>query len=211
MMQNNIAAMTGQLAHPLTVDHEIMGEAFYTSTLIVKRLSGAFDSIPVTVPGKLFDTIKPETFQRLVTVTGSIRSYIRTQPDGSGNHNLTLFASSVEPALEEFETQNEVTLTGSICKAPTFRFTPFGREISDTMLAVNRGFGKGDYIPLVVWGRNAKWTSRLRVGDTVTVRGRLQSRDYEKLQDDGSYQRRTVNELSVFSIEHVPAEVRASV
>ena len=211
MQKNNYAAFTGQLTGPLMADHVILGETFYTGIMRVMRLSGTFDSLKVTVPGKLLEAIDHEVIKHRVTMAGEIRSYIRAMPDGTGNHHLTLFVNNIEPALEEFETQNEVSLTGTICKQPTYRFTPFGREISDAMLAVTRGFGKIDYIPIVTWGRNAKWTSKLNVGDYVTVHGRLQSREYEKLLDDGTTLRRTVQELSVQTIASVPAEMKVSV
>lgn len=199
--ENNIITATGMLG-ALHHDHTIMGEDFFIGTLYVKRLSGAVDEIPVTVPGKLL--VMPGAYAFPVMVSGQVRSYNKII-DGVSRLAITLFAQHIDPALGD-ETQNSVSLIGTICKRPVYRVTPFGREICDLTLAVNRGFGKSDYIPCIVWGRNGEWASRLSVGQHVAVKGRLQSRQYIKVLEDGTAQNRTAYELSVFTIDRVQEE-----
>ena len=210
MMQSyNTAIITGHLEGELTVDHTILGESFYTGTVAVRRTSGAVDSIPVTVPGRLLESLELNIFDGNVTVTGQMRSYNKTV-DGAGRLILTLFAQNIEPSDGD-DTMNQINLVGTLCKLPNYRVTPFGREICDMMLAVNRGFGKSDYIPCIVWGRNSVWASKLVPGDRITISGRMQSRLYEKLHEDGSIETRTAYELSVFQIERCPVEMMASI
>lgn len=204
--ESNITTATGVLGE-LTLDHVILGEDFYTGILSVKRLSGAIDEVPVTIPGKL---ATPAETNVCITITGQLRSYNRVI-DGTNRLIVTLFAQHIQPAQRGEDTQNRVTLTGTLCKQPIYRTTPFGREICDIMLAVNRGFGKSDYIPCIVWGRNGLWTSHLNIGQRVSISGRFQSRKYSKLLDSGEYEERTACEVSVFGIECAPPEMKVSV
>jgi len=204
--ENNTTTATGALGE-LVYDHTILGEEFFTSTLSVKRLSGAIDEIPVTIPGKLAATADLAVN---VTITGQLRSYNKLI-DGTNRLIVTLFAQQIEPATRGDDTQNSVRLTGTLCKQPLYRLTPFGREICDMMVAVNRGFGKSDYIPCITWGRNGQWASHLDVGQRVSIKGRLQSRQYNKLLDSGEYELRTAYEVSAFNIECAEPEMKVSV
>ena len=197
---NNRIIAVGRLEGELELSHEVMNEPFYTGTLSVKRLSGAVDRLPVTIPGKLMGLLPPEDDQLLMT--GQVRSYNKVI-DGAGRLMVTLFVQSIALSPDN-ETLNKVSLTGALCKPPIYRSTPFGREICDMMLAVNRAFGKSDYIPCIAWGRNAQYASRFSVGDRVRLTGRLQSREYQKLLESGEYLLRNAYEVSCFTLE--PAE-----
>ena len=135
---------------------------------------------------------------QMLTISGQVRSYNKVV-DGAGRLMVTLFAQNIAEAQEN-DTLNRVTLTGALCKAPIYRSTPFGREICDMMLAVNRAFGKSDYIPCIAWGRNAQYAARFGVGDRISLTGRLQSREYQKLLESGEYMTRNAYEgLGVYA------------
>lgn len=188
----------GKLESAPVLSHEVMNEAFYTGTLLVKRLSGTIDRLPITLPGKLIaDTHLP--LDSLLLVSGQVRSYNKVI-DGTGRLMVTMFVQSVS-ITNDNETLNRVELTGALCKPPIYRSTPFGREICDMMLAVNRAFGKSDYIPCIAWGRNAQYASRFEVGDRIRLSGRLQSREYQKLLDNGEYIVRNAFEVSAFTLD----------
>lgn len=195
---NNRMVAAGRLDGPLELSHEVMNEPFYAGTLLVKRLSGAIDRLPVTIPGKLLsgEEWPPET---LLQMQGQVRSYNK-MVEGAGRLMVTLFAQHIGVGAEN-DTLNRVELSGALCKPPVYRSTPFGREICDLMLAVNRAFGKSDYIPCIAWGRNAQFASRFHVGDRVRVTGRLQSREYQKLLENGEYITRNAFEVSCFTLE----------
>lgn len=195
---NNRMIAVGTLAGTPERSHEVMNEPFYSAMLNVKRLSGTVDSIPLTIPGKLL--AEDQSLEgKLLLVQGQVRSYNKIV-EGSGRLMVTLFAQSVAPTQDN-ETLNRVELTGALCKPPVYRSTPFGREICDMMLAVNRAFGKSDYIPCIAWGRNAQYASRFRVGDRIRVTGRLQSREYQKLLESGEYITRNAFEVSAFTLD----------
>ena len=179
---NNRIVAAGRLEESLTISHEVMNEPFYAGTLLVKRLSGAVDRLPVTIPGKLL-AVSEVDYNKLMLMSGQVRSYNKVV-DGSGRLMVTLFVQSMAETAEN-DTMNKVTLTGVLCKPPIYRSTPFGREICDMMLAVNRAFGKSDYIPCIAWGRNAQYAARFGVGDHIRLSGRLQSREYQKLLENG--------------------------
>jgi single-stranded DNA-binding protein len=195
---NNRIVTVGRLEGALTLSHEVMNEPFYMGTLLVKRLSGAMDKLPLTVPGKLMVGGELE-YDGLLMIQGQVRSYNKVV-DGAGRLMVTLFAQSIAPA-EDNDTLNKVTIAGALCRPPVYRSTPFGREICDMMLAVNRAFGKSDYIPCIAWGRNAQYASRFNVGDRVRLTGRLQSREYQKLLENGEYMMRMAYEVSAFTLE----------
>ncbi len=199
---NNRIVAVGRLEGGLELSHEVMNEPFYTGTLLVKRLSGAVDRLPVTIPGKLMALLPQEETQLLMS--GQVRSYNKVV-EGAGRLMVTLFAQGITPSPDN-ETLNKVSLTGSLCKPPVYRSTPFGREICDMMLAVNRAFGKSDYIPCIAWGRNAQYASRFGVGDRVRLTGRLQSREYQKLLESGEYLSRNAYEVSCFTLEAADGE-----
>ena len=194
---NNRIVAVGRLDGELVLSHEVMNEPFYTGTLAVKRLSGAVDRLPVTIPGKLMGLLPAESCQLLMT--GQVRSYNQVIA-GAGRLMVTLFVQSIALSPDN-DTLNKVSLMGALCKPPIYRSTPFGREICDMMLAVNRAFGKSDYIPCIAWGRNAQYASRFNVGDRVRLTGRLQSREYQKLLDSGEYMLRNAYEVSCFTLE----------
>jgi len=195
---NNRMIAAGRLEGALELSHEVMNEPFYTGTLAVKRLSGAIDRLPVTIPGKLMGCL-PEDRSALLLVSGQVRSYNKVV-DGAGRLMVTLFVQSIGEGGQG-DTLNRAEITGALCKKPVYRSTPFGREICDMMLAVNRAFGKSDYIPCIAWGRNAQYAARFDVGDRVTLTGRLQSREYQKLLDNGEYMVRCAYEVSAFTLE----------
>ncbi len=199
---NNRIVAVGRLEGDLELSHEVMNEPFYTGTLLVKRLSGAVDRLPVTIPGKLLGML-PERETQLI-LTGQVRSYNKVV-EGAGRLMVTLFTQSIAPSPDN-DTLNKVSLTGALCKPPIYRSTPFGREICDMMLAVNRAFGKSDYIPCIAWGRNAQYASRFAVGDRVRLTGRLQSREYQKLLENGEYLSRNAYEVSCFTLEAADGE-----
>ena len=200
---NNRIVAVGRLDGALELSHEVMNEPFYTGTLLVRRLSGAVDRLPVTIPGKLMGML-PEDRSRQLMLTGQVRSYNKVV-EGAGRLMVTLFAQSISESPDN-DTLNKVTLTGALCKPPIYRSTPFGREICDMMLAVNRAFGKSDYIPCIAWGRNAQYASRFNVGDRVRLTGRLQSREYQKQLGSGEYLLRNAYEVSSFTLEPADAE-----
>ncbi len=178
----NQLSLTGVIMENPQFDHEVFGEAFFRTVLSVPRLSGAFDLLPLTISERLMG----EDFQQGATVAIG----------GAGRLLLTAFAQHLRPVDEE-ENPNTVFLSGALCKPPSFRTTPFGREIADLMLAVNRSYGKSDYIPCIAWGRTARFASGLNVGDHVQLQGRFQSRVYQKQLPDGTVQERTAYEVSV--------------
>ena len=200
---NNRMMAAGRLEGRPELSHEVMNEPFYTATLLVKRLSGTVDRLPVTLPGKLLTDDLMEG-EQLLLMQGQVRSYNKVV-EGAGRLMVTLFAQSIAPSPDN-DTLNKVSLTGALCKPPIYRSTPFGREICDMMLAVNRAFGKSDYIPCIAWGRNAQYASRFGVGDRVRLTGRLQSREYQKLLESGEYLSRNAYEVSCFTLEAADGE-----
>lgn len=191
--ENNQLTLCGVIESAPVMDHEVFGEHFYRMDLRVPRLSGAQDVLPVTVSERLMNSqIAPGV---RVTVQGQLRSYNKVM-GGAGRLLLTAFAQRLL-APDDEENPNLIHLSGAICKPPAFRTTPFGREISDLMLAVNRAFGKSDYIPCIAWGRTARYASQLRVGDHLEVQGRFQSREYQKQMPDGTVMNRMAYEVSI--------------
>ena len=195
---NNRMVAAGRLENAPMLSHEVMHEPFYAGTLLIKRLSGAVDRIPVTIPGKLLPP-EGDPSGKLMLFQGQVRSYNKVV-DGAGRLMVTLFVQSMYETSEN-ETLNKVSLTGALCKPPIYRSTPFGREICDMMLAVNRAFGKSDYIPCIAWGRNAQYAARFHVGDQLRLTGRLQSREYQKLLENGEYLTRNAYEVSAFTLD----------
>lgn len=206
-LDNNHITLVGKVTSEKKLSHEIYGEKFYVFNLSVPRLSGNYDSIPITISERLI-TEEGLPLESKMTVTGQFRSY--NSYEGEKNRLvLTVFAKSVEfledqeadiPVGKDFIT-NEVVLDGYICRKPIYRKTPFGREIADVLLAVNRSYNKSDYIPCIAWGRNAKFCDTVAVGTEIKVVGRVQSRQYEKKHDDGTVEIRVAYEVSVGSLE----------
>ena len=220
-MENVINALhlSGTVIGTPEVGHEAFGEKFYYLTLGVPRLSGAQDQLPITLSERLLDGAMLKSGDRLA-IEGQVRSYNKII-EGAGRLLITAFAQRiVEP--DEKENPNQIQLTGTLCKAPAYRTTPFGREIADMMLAVNRAYGKSDYIPRITWGRSARFAAKLSVGDKISLTGRLQSRAYQKQMPDGNVLEKTAYEVSVGHLElleddaqtdmpmHADAEMRYS-
>lgn len=199
-MENVINALhlSGTIIGTPEVGHEAFGEKFYYLTLGVPRLSGAQDQLPVTLSERLLDGNELAEGMQLA-IEGQVRSYNKII-DGAGRLLITAFAQRiVDP--DERENPNQIQLTGTLCKAPAYRTTPFGREIADMMLAVNRAYGKSDYIPCITWGRSARFAAKLSVGDRIMLTGRLQSRAYQKQMPDGNVIEKTAYEVSVGHLE----------
>ncbi len=191
---NNVT-VAGKLKS-LEISHRIYGEAFYTFFLECGRLSENTDVLPVTVSERLL-VRHPLCEGAPVGVTGQLRSYNKLV-DGKVRLYLTIFARELTDCDGP---QNEISLTGFVCKPPVYRVTPFGREITDILIAVNRAYNKSDYIPCIVWGRNARYASGFVVGDKISATGRVQSRQYDKQLDDGSHTLRTAYEVSVARLQ----------
>ena len=206
---NNHLILVGKVTSDKKFSHEIYGEKFYIFNLSVPRLSGNADIIPITISERLLELEDLEMNKKII-VEGQFRSYNSYENDRN-RLVLTVFAKEVkfvENQEEEIEVSkdfisNEVILNGFICKKPIYRQTPFGREISDILLAVNRAYNKSDYIPCIAWGRNARFCENIPVGTEVKIIGRVQSRTYEKKYDDGRVENKVAYEVSVASLEVV--------
>jgi len=192
----NSITIRGQLLALPEFSHENHGRHFFRFTLEVPRLSGAVDLLPVVAAETLIQQIDP-CGGEMLTVTGQVRSH-NQRSDGIRHLMIFVFASSI--IAEDGEPINEVMVEGPLCKEPTFRRTPLGREICDAMLAVPRAFRRADYLPCILWGRTAQEISACHTRDCIRVNGRLQSRIYTKLTEDGP-QERTAYEISALSAE----------
>lgn len=195
----NSAIITGKICEAPVFTHSIFGEAFYSFKIEVPRLSDYNDILPVTASERLLT--EGIAMNTNVTIVGQIRSYNK-MIEGANRLVLTVFARDMILDPEGTpENPNQVVLNGCICKEPIYRMTPFEREISDLLVAVNRAYNKSDYIPCIAWGRNARYAKTLKIGQQLRITGRMQSRQYEKLQPDGSKLVKTAYEVSVSSLE----------
>ena len=199
--ENNYLVLIGKIISDKTFSHEIYGESFYVFNLEVPRLSGNEDIIPITISERLIANFDL-TIGRKVVIEGQFRSY-NSYENEKNRLVLTVFAKDIIDYKEEQEenVSNEVVLNGYVCKKPIYRKTPFGREISDILLAVNRAYNKSDSIPCIAWGRNARFCENMEVGTEVKVVGRVQSRTYEKKFEDGRIEQRVAYEVSIGSLE----------
>ena len=200
---NNTVTVLGTISCPLELNHEFYGEKFYKFMLSIRRLSDNSDTIPITISERLI-TLNNLKVGTLIKIIGQFRSYNNIQ----GENNkliLTVFAREVEILDEssKFYNPNQIFLDGFLCKAPIYRVTPFGREISDLILAVNRQYNRSDYIPCIAWGRNARYCEQLQVGDRIKLWGRIQSRNYQKKNQDGTTLSKTAYEVSISKMELV--------
>ena len=204
--ENNYLVLIGKIISDKTFSHEIYGESFYVFNLEVPRLSGNEDIIPITISERLIANFDL-TIGRKVVIEGQFRSY-NSYENEKNRLVLTVFAKDIIDYKEEQEenVSNEVVLNGYVCKKPIYRKTPFGREISDILLAVNRAYNKSDYIPCIAWGRNARFCENMEVGTEVKVVGRVQSRTYEKKFEDGRTEQRVAYEVSIGSLEVINKE-----
>lgn len=205
--ENNQLLLVGKVTSDKRLSHEIYGEKFYIFDLNVPRLSGNADNIPITISERLL-LEEDLSIGKNVIIEGQFRSYNSYEKERN-RLVLTVFAKEIkfaENQEEEFKpskenTSNEVILNGFICKKPIYRKTPFGREIADILLAVNRAYNKSDYIPCIAWGRNARFCENIPVGTEVRIIGRVQSRQYEKKYEDGTSEIKIAYEVSVASLE----------
>ena len=191
----------GEVASAFTYSHEVFGEGFYMTDVLVKRLSSSEDRIPLMISERLIDVSKDYTGE-FIMVSGEFRSYTRHE-EQRNRLVLSVFVREVEFIEEELDgaKTNHILLEGYICKKPIYRKTPLGREIADLLLAVNRPYGKSDYIPCICWGRNARFASGFAVGEHVQILGRIQSRDYVKKLSEEETETRTAYEVSVSKLE----------
>ena len=205
--ENNHLVLRGKIVSDKSYSHEIYGEKFYVFNLEVIRLSSTVDIIPITISERLLTGLDLEIGKKVV-VEGQFRSYNNYENERN-RLILTVFAkeiNEIEGEDDKEEVTNEVTLVGYVCKKPIYRQTPFGREIADVLLAVNRAYNKSDYIPSIAWGRNARFCQNMEVGTEVKITGRVQSRTYEKKYEDGTTETRVAYEVSIASMEIVNEE-----
>ena len=201
VIENNQVTIMGEIVSRFTFSHEIFGEGFYMVDLKVNRLSESADIIPLMVSERLIDVT--EDYQGYyISVSGQFRSFNRHE-ERKNRLVLSVFAREIEfvEEVEESAKSNMIYLDGYICKAPIYRKTPLGREIADLLLAVNRPYGKSDYIPCICWGRNARFASGFQVGERCEIWGRIQSREYMKKLDEETLEKRVAYEVSVSKLE----------
>lgn len=220
--ENNHVSLTGSVCEEPRFSHEIYGEKYYIVMISVKRLSENDDIIPLTISERFFGEYYPSVGDN-ITVCGQYRSY--NNYSGEGNKLiLTVFVKDIlylcdEDGMDEnsrfdflsdddydefkssFDNPNKIYLNGYICKKPSYRTTPFCREISDILLAVNRSYNKSDYIPCIAWGRNAKYAQTLEVGTHINIKGRIQSRTYQKHISETESVTKTAYEVSISKME----------
>ena len=205
--ENNHLVLRGKIVSDKSYSHEISGEKFYVFNLEVIRLSSTVDIIPITISERLLTGLDLDIGKKVV-VEGQFRSYNNYENERN-RLILTVFAkeiNEIEGEDDKEEVTNEVILVGYVCKKPIYRQTPFGREIADVLLAVNRAYNKSDYIPSIAWGRNARFCQNMEVGTEVKITGRVQSRTYEKKYEDGTTETRVAYEVSIASMEIVSEE-----
>ena len=206
VIENNRVCIIGEIVSEFTFSHEVFGEGFYIANVSVNRLSDMVDVIPLMISERLIDVTKDYRGMK-IEVAGQFRSYNRHEE----KHNrlvLSVFAREVKFVEEDDENVpvNQIFMDGFICKPPVYRKTPLGREIADILLAVNRPYGKSDYIPCICWGRNARFASGFEVGGHVQVWGRIQSREYVKKLSETETEKRVAYEVSVSKVEFIEDE-----
>ena len=206
VFDNNQVTIAGEIMGGFTFSHDVFGEGFYVMDISVGRLSDSNDIIPIMVSERLVDVKKDYTGMYTV-INGQFRSYNRHE-ENRNRLVLSVFAREIE-VLEEPAGEvrpNYIFLDGYVCKPPIYRKTPLGREIADVLLAVNRPYGKSDYIPCICWGRNARFAESFRVGEHIQIWGRIQSREYQKKISETEFEKRIAYEVSVSKLECVSEE-----
>jgi len=203
-LENNVVSIAGKVVANPEFSHEVYGEGFYITYVQVPRLSDTYDNIPVMFSERL---VSPENIYEgvYIIVEGQFRSYNSFNNNSGHKLMLTVFAREIEVNQEEVNVKNpnQISLNGFICRKPMYRTTPFGREIADILLAVNRAYNKSDYIPCIAWGRNARFAGTFEIGDNIRIWGRIQSRAYQKKLPDGQVVDRVAYEVSVSKLEVV--------
>ena len=202
VIENNQVSVSGEIVSGFTFSHEVFGEGFYMVDILVRRLSDSADQIPVMISERLID-VSGDYVGEDIRIGGQFRSYNRHE-EKKNRLVLSVFAREVEVLDGEMENAktNQIFLDGYICKPPVYRKTPLGREIADLLIAVNRPYGKSDYIPCICWGRNARFASGFEVGGHAQIWGRIQSREYVKKLSETESERRIAYEVSVSKLEY---------
>lgn len=201
IFENNQVSIVGRIVSDFQYSHEVYGEGFYIVDVSVNRLSNFVDIIPIMISERIVD-VTQNYEGHLIYVTGQFRSYNRHE-EKKNRLVLSVFARELEFLEEETEDlkSNQIYLDGYVCKEPIYRKTPLGREIADLLIAVNRSYGKSDYIPCICWGRNARFASGFEVGSHVEIWGRIQSREYVKKVGEDETEKRVAYEVSVSKVE----------
>ena len=192
--KNNKVFISGEILTEAEFSHEVYGEGFYEMSVLVKRLSGQGDILPVTISERLIND-KDLKVGATINAFGQFRSYNKLI-DGKSKLMLTVFVREILDA-PGIKNPNSIVLSGYICKPPVYRTTPFNREIADILIAVNRSYNKSDYIPCIAWGRNARFAKNLEVGEKIAISGRIQSREYQKRLDEDEIKIMTAYEVSI--------------
>ncbi len=201
VIENNQVTIMGEIVSDFSYSHEIFGEGFYMVDVRVQRLSDSSDILPLMISERLID-VTADYKGCFVAVNGQFRSYNRHE-ERKNKLVLSVFAREIffVDEMEESAKTNQIYLDGYLCKEPVYRKTPLGREIADLLIAVNRPYGKSDYIPCIYWGRNARYASNFKVGERCGIWGRIQSRDYVKKIDDEHAEKKVAYEVSVSKLE----------
>lgn len=200
LYENNQVTLVGEVVSDFQFSHEVFGEGFYAFEVAIERISNFVDYIPVVVSERLVD-INTDIRGSFVCVNGQYRSFNKHE-ETRNRLILSVFAREIEVLdSNDYEEVNNVFLDGYVCKEPTYRKTPLGREITDVLVAVNRSYGKSDYIPCILWGRNARFGATFEVGTNVKLWGRIQSREYVKKISDTETEQRVAYEVSVSKVE----------
>ena len=201
IIKNNQVTIMGQVVTGFKFSHKVFGEGFYIMEVMVKWLSNTFDRIPLMVSERLID-VTQDYVGEYIMATGQFRSYNRNE-EHKKRLVLSVFVREISFIEEKPDDSkaNNILLDGYVCKEPIYRKTPMGREIADLLLAVNRPYGKSDYIPCICWGRNARYISNFGIGEHVQISGRIQSREYKKKISDTEMELRTAYEVSVSKLE----------
>lgn len=202
-IENNKVSVIGKVISEFTFSHEVFGEGFYILEVAVNRLSDQADIIPLMISERLID-VKQDYRGQTIEAIGQFRSYNRHE--GTKNRLVLSIFVREYSFMEEFTDYtktNQIFLDGFICKEPIYRKTPLGREIADLLVAVNRPYGKSDYIPCIAWGRNARYASQFEVGSRLRIWGRVQSREYTKKISETENEKRVAYEVSVSKLEFI--------
>lgn len=203
ILENNEVVLIGKVVSDIKFSHKVYGEGFYTFELEVPRLSSSADILPVTISERILPSIG-NVQGKVLEVLGQFRSYNQYE-EGKNRLILTVFILEVNEVSDQelAKNKNYIYLNGYVCKEPIYRTTPFGREITDLLLAVNRSYHKSDYIPCITWGRNARFAQNLAVGEHIQVWGRIQSRIYQKKLETGDTATKIAYEISISKMETV--------
>lgn len=206
VFDNNQVSIVGEIVSDFKFSHEVFGEGFYIVDILVSRLSNSADVIPIMVSERLIN-VKEDCKGQNVEILGQFRSYNRHE-ENKNRLVLSVFAREIRilNGDEENLKPNYIFLDGYVCKAPIYRKTPLGREIADLLLAVNRPYGKSDYIPCICWGRNARFAENFNVGGHIQIWGRIQSREYQKKISENEFEKRVAYEVSVSKLEYIEDE-----